>query len=187
MNTKYLLLFFFCLANQYIYSQEGGNKIIKTTRNVKDELGRYQGLFQMPMPDSIGNLRNILEGFYYNGHEIGVWKLKNESGKIYWEDIYFDTLGIKIQHSSYYSNGNLKSTGFMHFIPHKDSVIGEYNFNEKKYDYIPTSELLVKNGKWTYYFDNGNLKSEGLYVDDKKKDKWKYYNENGELIRTEDN
>ncbi len=38
----------------------------------------------------------------------------------------------------------------------------------------------VKNGHFTYYYENGQKKSEGIYVKNKQNNKWIYWHENGQ-------
>ncbi len=41
-------------------------------------------------------------------------------------------------------------------------------------------------GKEVEYFENGNIKARGIYLDDQKYGWWDYYNENGDLIKKVD-
>lgn len=45
--------------------------------------------------------------------------------------------------------------------------------------------LLVKNGPYTRYFEDGNLECSGYFDNERKTGTWKYYNHAGKLIRTE--
>ena len=81
----------------------------------------------------------------------------------------------------YYRNGKIKKYG--HFkTKDKKAPVGEfvkfnrtgkissiffYNFNSKK------------TGHYKSWFDNGNISSIGMYINDKKESIWKYYHYNG--------
>lgn len=49
-------------------------------------------------------------------------------------------------------------------------AIGEYDYSNQ-----------TKSGKWTYYYSNGGIRSEGIFKDNKKDGVWKYYSKNGQL------
>lgn len=43
------------------------------------------------------------------------------------------------------------------------------------------NKLTIKQGLFSYYYENGQLESTGYYKKDKKIDKWTYWHENGQL------
>lgn len=185
---KAILLFVSFLICLFSLTQgKKTNTIEKQTIQQKDSPKVKIYFWKIRLPDSLGLLRRVREGFFYNETPIGVWVEKNSQNKIYSETIYLDTLEDKVQKNEYFNNGTLKSSGFLHFIPTLDSFPVSYNPEKKKYDYEKRNKIMVKNGKWNYFYENGNIESQGVFVDDKKTGKWKYYNENGELLKTEDN
>ena len=48
-----------------------------------------------------------------------------------------------------------------------------------------TDKFGLKQGSWKYFWENGNLKQEGSYLNDKKKGYFKYYDEEGNFIYVE--
>ena len=48
-----------------------------------------------------------------------------------------------------------------------------------------TDQFGHKQGSWKYFWDNGNLRMEGSYLNDKKHGFFKYYNENGDFLYVE--
>ena len=48
-----------------------------------------------------------------------------------------------------------------------------------------TDKFGLKQGGWKYFWDNGNLKIEAQYLNNKKHGFFKYYNENGDLLYVE--
>jgi antitoxin component YwqK of YwqJK toxin-antitoxin module len=105
--------------------------------------------------------------------------LKTWKGVIVKQYIYYDTLKHKVQFNEYHENQNLKSSGFKYPVAYKDTI---YGFNEKTDSIdipIYIDSILMMQGKWIYYHKNGQVESEGLYKDNKKKGCWKYYDERG--------
>ena len=48
-----------------------------------------------------------------------------------------------------------------------------------------TDQFGHKQGSWKYFWENGNLRMEGSYLNDKKHGFFKYYNENGDFLYVE--
>ena len=44
-------------------------------------------------------------------------------------------------------------------------------------------KMNLKNGLWSFYYDNGNLKMKGSYKNGKKEGLWEKFNEEGNLLR----
>lgn len=158
----------------------------KGVYNKVDERGLRQGYWRHPIHSDGGERISILEGIYYNGIEVGVWNLKTWKGVIVKQYIYYDTLKHKVQFNEYHENQNLKSSGFKYPVAYKDTIFG---FNEKTDSIdipIYIDSILMMQGKWIYYHENGQVKSEGLYKNNLKKGCWKYYNERGEILKMEE-
>lgn len=179
--------FLLILLNTYAYPQNKNEKSnVNQKYNQTDRLGRRQGFWFIAMPDGMGHSSNLLQGFYYNDKEIGVWANKTYDNKTVEEQIYFDTSRQKMQENTYYGDGNLKSTGYYSSFPCSDTA---YQYDEKAQKTKPLiiRNKLLKEGLWHSYYQNGNIQSEGKYEKGEKQGKWKYFNENGEIVKTEDN
>lgn len=174
------LIFNFANSQNLIKAKKG------QTRNFIDKNGNAQGFWKISIPDTLGSTRDFMEGFYYNGIKVGVWIKKTHENFIYEERIYFDTLKNKVQVNNYHLNGNLKSTGFLYPIPYSDTVYVYDDKTKSNSKPIIIESMLARKGKWTFYYSNGNIESEGVYEGDTKKGKWVYYKENGEVLKIED-
>lgn len=180
----------YLFSGSYLYSQQPiQNKISKVKHNsavinFTDKRGLRQGYWKISMPDHMGHTSNILSGFYYNGKKIGVWTLSNYSGQVIHNEIYYDTSGYKVEFKEYHLNGQLKSTGF-YFRVYQRDTISIFDERAKAYSNYVTDSVLKKQNKWSYFYDNGLLESQGLYENDKKVGIWKYFNKKGELIKEE--
>jgi antitoxin component YwqK of YwqJK toxin-antitoxin module len=190
-NSKIFILFctiFSLYSTAYSQHIKRGVKHSKNSKrsdiNRIDRNGHYQGFWKFAMPDTMGHTSNVLEGIYFNDKKVGVWALKNYKGIVLREEIYYDTFQHKVQLNEYYYNGNFKSSGFMYPVNQKDSIT-VYDEKTGKPKLFSVDSVLMKQYKWSYYYDNGLLESEGAYKNDKKKGTWKYYNEKGEMIKTE--
>jgi len=42
----------------------------------------------------------------------------------------------------------------------------------------------MREGLWTFYYDNGNIESSGAYSNDTQTGEWRFYNKKGKLART---
>tara|TARA_Y100000031_G_C8030848_1_gene297052 strand:- start:63 stop:557 length:495 start_codon:yes stop_codon:yes gene_type:complete len=112
------------------------------------------------------NGRKEKEGTYKNGKKDGKWTTYYENGQIHFE------LNYKDYTTSY------------------DSVRKKLIVHGKRYVinvWSKDGELLVKdgNGKWTSYYENGEIERERNYKDGKEDGKWTSYYENGHLMHEE--
>jgi antitoxin component YwqK of YwqJK toxin-antitoxin module len=169
------------VASTLIFNTLLGQKINKTDRQ-----GRRQGYWKIYIPAFPSELpANSNEGFYYNNKLIGVWQEKTAEGKVFEEDIYFDTLESRIQEIKYYLNGNVQSIGFLLASYHLDTIrYVDPTVNKEKV--AITKTWLLREGKWSFYYKSGILQSEGNYKSDNKIGKWNHYNEKGELDKSEE-
>lgn len=72
---------------------------------------------------------------------------------------YYNSNGNVIKSKVYNTNGNLLSEGIIN--------------NDGS-----------KHGKWTEYFEEGNIQAEGNFLNDKKNGRWTYYHKNGKIQQT---
>ena len=116
------------------------------------------------------------EGNYKNGRLDGLWKWYYPNGKILREEYYqdgkedgpfveYDSLGNIITKGNYIE-GMKEGEWFYHVGDHTE--IGKY-----------TNDL--KDGYWTYYFENGDTEFRGKFLRGLPDGKHKYYYENGEV------
>ncbi len=57
--------------------------------------------------------------------------------------------------------------------------------DKKHYGSYIDTIMYIKSGPYTSYFEDGNLKSSGYYINEKKDSIWKYYDIKGKLLKTE--
>ena len=105
-----------------------------------------------------GNIRTVRDG---------LWKYYYENGRVKSEITYSDDETTR-QVKNYYKNGQLENEG------------QEKTILVKKGNYY--SEVNERYGSWKYYRENGRLKKEGGYINNKPDGLWKWYFENGQLV-----
>ncbi len=86
-------------------------------------------------------------------------------------DKFVNWAGGKITESIKYRD-NMRVQYYDNFVVYS---IGNFSDNADK----------VANGKWQYFFPNGNIKSEGSFVNGEKNGPWTYYYYNGKVKKTE--
>lgn len=163
------------------------SQTISKNYNMVDSQNLRQGYWIDPIPFEGGHRVGTLSGIYYNNKKVGVWNLRTPNGIIEKQFIYYDTLEHEVQYNEYYENRNFKSTGFKYPVAKKDTVFA-YNETTGQLD-IPVyfDSILMKQGKWRIYYRNGQLESEGEYINDIKKGIWYYYSDQGTLLKRENN
>ncbi|MCF8253280.1 MAG: hypothetical protein K9H61_06490 [Bacteroidia bacterium] len=57
--------------------------------------------------------------------------------------------------------------------------------NKNTKEQIFKEKLIIKNGPYLSYFENGKLESSGFYVDNEKDSIWMYYKPNGQIHKIE--
>lgn len=160
---------------------------------------------------SEGNRKNFLLDslwVFYNEKGIKTLEINYQEGKKtgqriqYSENEYIvenwknDTLYGMV--NTYFSDGKMKkSTPYIEGKPHglekeysyDGVVISVTNFYRgvmTRKEYINrTDNFGFKQGNWKYFWDNGNLKMEGSYQNDKRNGFFKYYDVNGNFISVE--
>lgn len=184
------------------YTQEGlviaiteyknGSLIRRENINRTDRNAKKQGVWKFFFDD--GSLQ--LEGFYVNGKKNGFFKDYNKEGVLlsitkYIEDeIQKDVpeLAEYDLRTDYYTDGSVKVVGSYKngvaegirreyaqdgkiknaFFFEKGNITGEGIVDEKG----------LRQGFWKEYYDNGKLRSEGIYTNNVKTGDWKFYTEN---------
>jgi len=134
---------------------------------------------------------------------ISTWNNGNSKTEIYWfskKDSTFIELNYfkngKINQEKILSNGELEkltayyATGEIAAIfmyENGNQIAGsEYYKNGQKRGEIPFDLHGNLNGNVRYYNENGQITTEGKYLNDKRHGIWKYYDENGDLEKIEE-
>ncbi|WP_430898956.1 MULTISPECIES: energy transducer TonB [unclassified Paraflavitalea] len=121
------------------------------------------------------------EGNFINNSRQGVWKFYYQSGGMKDSGMVINDQ-MTGSWSSWYENGGLKfEAGF----PDPDSIYASSKpliVKEILHNSLPAFSL---HGGWTSYFPNGKIDSKGSYVYNLKEGKWNYYHENGNLSTIE--
>ena len=143
-----------------------------------------------------------MEGNFFHGLKNGYFKLYDKNGNLVSIEKYVNgekqekaeeiaKLDVK---TDYWPNGKPKVIAtYKNGVP--EGVRREYNKEgkvEKSYVFhngkIIAEGVLTdagkKEGHWKEYYDDGKLKSEGDYKNDKKTGRWRYYYHNGQLEET---
>lgn len=166
--------------------------------NAYNHNGKKQGIWETFYSNNIikesGRYRNgIKDGYFkYYDKEGNLTKIeKYRNGLL--EENPNELLTYELR-TDYYKDGSIKTIG-----SYKDGkaegVRREYAKDGKITDgFIMHKGIIVghgiidnsgkKQGLWKHYYDNGRLRSEGKYVNDKPIGLWKYYYENGVLEQT---
>jgi antitoxin component YwqK of YwqJK toxin-antitoxin module len=143
-----------------------------------------------------------LEGTYRNDLEHGYFKEYDEDGKLIatakWVDGEKQKNAIELVRltvdKEYYPDGSVKTVqSYRNGVPQgvrreyaeEGTITAGYVFDKGKIvgEGI-TGEDGVRNGEWKLYFNTGELKAEGKYVDGIKVGKWTYYHKNGKVEQT---
>ncbi len=147
--------------------------------------------------DSTWNFYNdsaklVLQINYRNGLKEGIRRTFRD-GEILEENFSNDVKnGLSI---TYYPDGKIKRT--VNFVNgFEDGVAREFSHDgtvitllEYRRGFIVDRENInrvdkrgLKQGRWKYFYDNGSVKTEGIYRDDKKNGYFKEYDEKGMLV-----
>ena len=163
--------------------------------NRTDQNGMKQGHWKVFWEN--GNLQ--LDGYYLNDKKDGYFKYYNEEGNFLriekWEnDILIEDapetkrLERKVD---YHPNGKIKTVAyFFKGIP--DGIRREYSIDGQVVkSYMFRNGILVgegivdddgkKQGDWKEFYETGELRAAGKYIDSRPVGKWKYYFENGKI------
>jgi antitoxin component YwqK of YwqJK toxin-antitoxin module len=198
------------LENGWAYNYaEDGRIIIRTLYNngfirkreyinAYNRSGNKQGLWKEFDKD----YNVISSGTYNNGIKDGYFKYYDKEGNLIKIEKYIkgileenpDELATYELRTDYYEDGSIKVIG-----SYKDGkpegVRREFAKDGSIKDgYILHNGLVVghgiideagkKQGDWKEFYDNGRLRAEGKYVNNKRVGKWIYYFENGKIEQT---
>jgi antitoxin component YwqK of YwqJK toxin-antitoxin module len=174
----------------YVISREKINRL--------DSEERKQGLWKFFHENGLVRL----EGTYRNDLEHGYFKEYDEDGKLIatakWVDGEKQKNAIELVRltvdKEYYPDGSVKTVqSYRNGVPQgvrreyaeEGTITAGYVFDKGKIvgEGI-TGEDGVRNGEWKLYFNTGELKAEGKYVDGIKVGKWTYYHKNGKVEQT---
>jgi len=176
-----------------------GVLVRKEEINRKDNQGRNSGVWKW-WNDEKGYLER--EGFYSKGLKNGYFKTYDNEGNLISVEKYVDdvlqenaieTTPLRVKRSLH-SNGQIKTLGgFRNGVP--DGVHRTYDSTGSVISgAVYTMGILAaegvtdpsgkKQGDWKTYYSNGQVKSEGRYVDNLKDGIWKYYHQNGVIEQT---
>jgi len=72
--------------------------------------------------------------------------------------------------NDFYSNGTMQKSGIL---------VDDFTIYKVLISETRKPKYKIKNGSFKYFYKNGNIESEGVYVNDLKYGEWKYYYENG--------
>jgi len=147
----------FLLDSVWVFYSNAGEKTVE----ISYLKGKKDGFKKQYLEDEIiveewrtDTLVNAIKAFYKTG------KLKRftpvEEGKAHGLEKEFNKEGLVIVVSKYYAG-----------------ILGKREFVNR------TDKFGLKQGHWKYFWENGNLKEEGTYQNDKKKGYFKYYDEAG--------
>lgn len=145
--------------------------------NVKDEKnysnGKLNGIFKIYNKD-----RKLLEKLYYKNGEVDI-ENKDYELEVELKEEY-DKKGNLIFQGSY---KNDKPIGIHRKFNENGKVISTETYN--LYGKVVAEGIVLINGKedgkWVYYYDNGNKKAEGKYLKGKQQGNWKFYYPNGKI------
>jgi uncharacterized protein len=163
--------------------------------NRKDKNGLKQGNWKEYY--SSGILKS--EGTYYNDVKSGYFKDYDVNGNLTSVSKYVNGELIKDAQevakvdtkTDYYSTGKVKVVGsYKNNVP--DGVMREYSPEGKITDSKIFKEGVVvgdgiidaegvRQGAWKEYYNTGELKGEGTYVNGQRIGDWKYYHQNGKI------
>lgn len=193
-----------------IYAYDDGRLITENTyddgflKSTK-ELNRYDkdslktGYWQELYPN--GKVRS--EGYYRKGKPNGIIKNYNSKGGIdkmeKFENGKKDEQAVEIVmlelHKEYHPNGKIRLEGgytdglkqgiFREFDLTGDTVINSFIYEK---DTMVAQGIVEKNGEyqgpWKFYYQTGELKSEGTYENSIRQGKWVYYYKSGKKEQT---
>ena len=143
------------------------------------------------------------KGEYRNNLKDGLWVQYYDSGEIFSQTNYVDGHGIyseffktgEIQESGYFMNNKKEGSWISYYINgNKKQIVkyegGKVNINEPCLSYseqglIETEklvkeidDLLINDGKYISYYDNGTIREKGIYINNLKDGLWnEFYND----------
>ncbi len=181
----------------YIIKYSFNNIIDSEKINRYDNKGRKQGIWKIFYPNEKLNiyanyLNDTLNGYYREYNTYGELT-KTEfyvMGKLKTPEIYENEQEKIIIKKEYHPNGQIKFSGsYIDTIPvglhrifdDKGQIMNSEIFSEtgKLSGEGITDKESKKQGHWKFYYDDGKLKSESNFINDKRNGKWLYYYNSG--------
>lgn len=186
--------------DEYRYNNLISRQSINRIDNSGKKIGKWVDIYDNGKVKSEINYQNGLPNgnfkeFSPTGKILKIEKFEN--GKLIDEKVAnkYDTLEVKSlrQEKEFYSNGKIKS-----IKTYKDSLLYGLQLYYKTDGEIEKAEIYdelsqkiaegivdilnKKQGKWSFFYDNEKIKSEGNFIDDLKSGEWNYYYEDGSIF-----
>ncbi len=173
--------------NDIVISREMINRI--------DENGRKQGLWKFFHEN--GKIQ--MEGKYLNDKKHGIFKIYDKKGALVSIEKYqndeiikdIPELGDLEKRIDYYDNGKIKivgtykdgkAHGLRTHYSEEGNITENYIFwNGKMIAKGDIDKKGQRQGYWKEFYEDGGIKAEGKYMDNKRIGEWKYYHENGNI------
>lgn len=174
----------------YVVSRERINRM--------DSENRKQGLWKFFHENGFVKL----EGKYTNDLKDGYFKEYDEKGKLLYtskwvegekQDDVAELVRLEVA-KDYYPNGQVAimqtyrngvAQGVRREYDEEGNIVAGAFFKDgNKIAEGITRNDGVRDGEWKDFYDNGNLRAEGIYKDGLKVGVWKYYYDNGKLEQT---
>jgi antitoxin component YwqK of YwqJK toxin-antitoxin module len=165
----------------------------------KEEINRYdmEGEKQGVWKDFYKNGNVKKENIFFHGKKNGYERKYNEKGKVEELQNYnkgkinntdlsleLDLSKVKLDSDKYMMGkvDNQSKKGLFKVYNNQDSLIGvRFYQNDTLTSKGKYNNFNKKIGKWIYYWENQQIKKEGLFEINNKKGEWKYYFKNGYL------
>ncbi len=194
------------LITEIILYKGGFIKKITKINQVNTE-GNKEGLWQTFFADTNrkhvnAELQVSWEGTYMDGKREGYFKTYNQKGDLLTVEKYINDvkqedapelakLDIK---TTYYSNGQVQTTGpYKGDVPFGIHRTYDENGKIEKADIYDSGRVIAsgavnegdkEEGDWKEFYENGEIKAEGKYVDGVKVGDWKYLFRDGKKFET---
>lgn len=136
----------------------------------------------------------VAEGNYKNGKKDGIFRTYNAKGELDQmqkfemglEDVDAKELMFVDLYKEYYPTGEIHFVGAKNDNDQKHGIFQEYDKEGKiiktyiyREDKLSSKGLIdnkgLRQGKWYFYYPDGEKRAKGAYEDDKKEGEWTYY------------
>jgi uncharacterized protein len=167
--------------NDYLIDKQNLNRVVKGSKE-----GVWKEFYDNGKLKSEKKfVNNQLDGYVREYNQDGTLKLKEvyNQGKLL-DNLKEDTLNIE-ERITYDENKRVKKKGYYKSnVPvgiHREydsdgKVINAYVYDEE--GHIVSQGIVnddgTREGKWNYFFENGEIKSEGLYKNNRQSGEWKF-------------
>ena len=169
MQKRLIVGLLFVLLAGLVYGQ---------TKNQRDAAGRKQGYWESI--DNKGAL--VYSGYFKDDKPVGELKRYFPTGEVR-VIMNYQSEGTKAQSRFFWQNGELAACG--NYISNKrDSVWLYYSYYTKSISNRVEYNEGKRNGKEQSYYPNGNVAEEIVWKNDLKEGSWKRFFDNGQLKTT---